>query len=86
MIYHLSVKILVVACASSAVVCAELSWGVKGHLIYHLTAAILVRAITAGVAQSPRSCCHQMAVAWVLLQQRHGGKALFQSTGKEKKE
>lgn len=78
MIYHLSVKTLVVACASSAVVCAELSWGVKGHLIYHLTPDILVRAITAGVAHTPRSHCHQIATAWVLLQQRDGGKASFQ--------
>lgn len=47
MIYHLSVKILVIALAFGAMVCAQLCCGAKGHLIYRLTPTTLVRAITA---------------------------------------
>lgn len=66
MIYHLSVKIVVTARAFRTVVCAQLSCGVKGHLIYGLTPAILVRAVTAGMAEAPRSRFHQRAISSVI--------------------
>ena len=66
MIYHLSVKILVIAHAFSTAVCAQLGCGVKGHLIYHLTPAILVRAITAGMVQTLRSRFHLKAICSII--------------------